>query len=291
MFANALKKVQEFTFPVIMCKRLVTGEIQAACATFVVLNPEGWVITASHVIGDLRLSSQHQSELREYNNKVEDIRSDAKHTEKQREHKLKSMPRNPQWITNISCWWGMDGLQIVDFIGNDFLDIAVGRLTPFDSGLIKNYPVLKNPAGDLSPGTSLCRLGFPFHNVEASFNETSNQFTLKEGTLPVPFFPIEGIHTRVARKVNKEGTAKAKFIETSSPGLRGQSGGPIFDIQGNVWGIQSGTFHFSLGFNPKIKKDNKEIEEHQFLNIGFGLHVEEIIRFLTAKGISFGLSP
>ena len=72
--------------------------------------------------------------------------------------------------------------------------------------------------------------------------------------------------------------------------MRGQSGGPIFDINGYIWGLQSRTTHYALGFNPKIKKDNKEVEEHQFLNAGVGTHVEEIVNFLTEHNIKFNLS-
>jgi hypothetical protein len=39
---------------------------------------------------------------------------------------------------------------------------------------------------------------------------------------------------------------KVKFIETSTPGLRGQSGGPLFDAKGEIWGIQSRTNFLEL---------------------------------------------
>ena len=83
---------------------------------------------------------------------------------------------------------------------------------------------------------------------------------------------------------------EAKFIETSCPGLRGQSGGPIFDRHGNIWGLQSRTMHFPLGFSPKIKIGSKEIEEHQFINVGIGTHVEEITRLLRDNNVNFSLS-
>ena len=106
----------------------------------------------------------------------------------------------------------------------------------------------------------------------------------------MPRFPNDGIHTRVVIFVDEKSKRKVEFIETSSPGLRGQSGGPIFDTEGNLWGLQSRTFHHSLGFSPKIKIKNKEFEEQQFLNVGVGAHVKEIIKFLDKHGIKYTTS-
>ena len=80
----------------------------------------------------------------------------------------------------------------------------------------------------------------------------------------------------------------ARFLlETSSPGLRGQSGGPIVDREGTVWAIQSRTVHLQLGFNPTITKGKSVIEEHQFLNVGLGADAETLKGFLTLNGIGF----
>ncbi len=40
------------------------------------------------------------------------------------------------------------------------------------------------------------QVGFPFHSVNADFDEAAGGFRLAPGTLPVPRFPIEGIVTR-----------------------------------------------------------------------------------------------
>lgn len=150
--------------------------------------------------------------------------------------------------------------------------MAVGRLEPFDPKAMSTYRTLKNPS-NLPIGTSLCRLGFPFHSIKASYDEEKDSFVLPPGTLPVPRFPIDDIYTRnVVMGKSKDGKYEIKFLETSSAGLRGQNGGPIFDTQGRVWAIQSRTVHFPLGFSPKVKKNGQEVEENQFLNVGLGVH-------------------
>lgn len=83
---------------------------------------------------------------------------------------------------------------------------------------------------------------------------------------------------------------KIRFLETSSPGLRGQSGGSIFDVNGTLWSIQSHTSHYDLGFNPSIQMNGKIIEEFQFLNVGSGVHPETLAAFLKENGVPYNLS-
>jgi len=54
-----------------------------------------------------------------------------------------------------------------------------------------------------------------------------------------------------------------------------------------VLGIQSHTRHLPLGFSPKIKKGDTEVEENQFLNVGIGAHAESILAFLDKFGFSY----
>jgi hypothetical protein len=168
--------------------------------------------------------------------------------------------------------------------------LAVGRIEGFDPTHVPAYPQFADPALALDPGTSLCRLGFPFHEISATFDESSNMFRLADGVLPMPRFPNDGIHTRVQIRVDPQSKRSAKFIETSTPGLRGQSGGPLFDTAGRVWGIQSSTQHLSLGFAPAVKIGNKETVEHQFMHVGLATHVEDVSAFMLEHGISFSCS-
>ena len=290
MFANALKSVSTYTHPVIFSKRLYNGKVNCGCAAFIILNEEGWILTSAHVLTDLHIAQQDSIKLSKYKEEKAKIESDSKLSKKQKIKKMKHLYVNKQWITNCSYWWGKDGVIIEDFIVDNFVDLAAGRLEPFDNKSISIYPKFKDPKKELLVGTSLCRLGFPFHAVKTTFDEDTKKFQIVPGVLPMPRFPLEGIHTRVAILVDERSGRKAKFIETSSPGLKGQSGGPIFDTNGNIWGLQSRTSHLSLGFSPKVKRGNKEVEEHQFLNVGLGTHVEEIVRFLTNNEIKFTLS-
>ena len=83
---------------------------------------------------------------------------------------------------------------------------------------------------------------------------------------------------------------KFRFIETSSPGLRGQSGGPIFDQQGIIWGIQSRTAHHPLGFSPLVPGGKPNEREHQFMNVGWGIHIDTLVGAMQDNKIDFEMS-
>jgi S1-C subfamily serine protease len=115
---------------------------------------------------------------------------------------------------------------------------------------------------------------------------------LPENALPIPRFPIEGIFTRTIDSRSEDDTPlkfPIRFVETSTPGLRGQSGGPTVDARGTIWAIQSKTAHLPLGFSPPVP-GNSNLTEHQFLNVGIGIHPVTLFAFFNEQGIKFQIS-
>jgi S1-C subfamily serine protease len=80
------------------------------------------------------------------------------------------------------------------------------------------------------------------------------------------------------------------WLETSAPGLKGQSGGPLIDSKGSIWGIQSNTYSYPLGFSPKVKYQGIEHVEHQFLNVGRAVHAETVLGLLKQSNINHQIS-
>lgn len=78
------------------------------------------------------------------------------------------------------------------------------------------------------------------------------------------------------------------FIETSTPRLRGQSGGPIFDVNAAIWAIQSQTHHLRLGLGDN-QKHSKEVEhlKNQYLNVGWGTHSLTVTSLLAEKNLPY----
>lgn len=290
MFADAYEKAAQFTYPLIVLTRRFDGRVQSSLGAFVVLNSDGWIATAAHLLDTEVLYQKHSVEVAAYMQEIAAIESDERLRPKEkakRKHRLRS---DPEWLINHCFICGRGDISVTAARTIPEGDLAVARLEGFDPTTVKAYPVIKKPSG-LRCGTSLCRLGFPFDTMEATFDEEANCFRLPPGERTFTRFPIEGIYTRDVLVESPGGSGyRAKFLETSSPGLRGQSGGPIFDTKGTVWGIQSRTFHFPLGFSPKVKKDGREVEENQFLNVGWGVHPEVLVAFLEDNKVEFQLS-
>ena len=101
-------------------------------------------------------------------------------------------------------------------------------------------------------------------------------------------FPIEGMVTR--HLASPDG--KIAGIELSTPGLRGQSGGPLFDKDGIIYGMQSMTNHLHLGFdmmNQEMISGGKRITitNQPCLHVGHCVHVDLIKEFLKTNHVKY----
>lgn len=279
VFADAYRKAAAFTKPVIVSWANADGTCQSGVGSFVVVNDDGWILTAHHIVALLDQLGARKKAYTDHQAAAKAITDDPGLLGDQKRKKLRQLgPMPKDAVISFSFWWAADRVQPQDFTSLVDADLAVGRLQPFDKASVTTYPVFKNPANPVAPGTSLCRLGFPFHQITPTFD--GQGFHLPPNTMPMVLFPIEGILTRELI-VNPDPKAFVGFIETSSPGLMGQSGGPIFDRDGVIWGIQSQTHHLPLGFSPPVPNGRPGEKEHQFLNVGVGTHPATIINVLT----------
>lgn len=323
MFADAYRIASCFTLPVVISSRDASGVCRSSIGACVVVNRDGWILTTAHIIEEIRRQQQSAALHGAYGGEVRAHERDATADKKFRHGKVRTLHRpTGDTIVNHSVWWGRDGALLREAQVRPGADLALGRLQPFDASGIAQFPVFKKPGADYRPGRSLCKLGFPFHGITPSFDEAKNAFLLPPGAVPLPLFPSEGIFTRMVvahapgvdahahagkkrargkRGSNGNGNSNSdtgngntampqieagKFIETSTPGLTGQSGGPVVDVRGNVWALQSHTRHYPLGFSPPAPGQNGGAQkEHQFLNVGLGVHAESILHFLQSAGV------
>jgi hypothetical protein len=249
MFSTSLAFVEKYTLPVIYSQWLFSGEVRSGCGTFIVVNRDGWILTAAHILAELQVINSHQPELTDFERQRDAILNDHALAGKQKNKQIGRLHRNPDWVRKQAVMWGGLPAQLGTALTDPLSDIGIGKLTPFDPTWVQGYPIFKDPAEPMPFGTSLCRLGYPLHQINATFDEQTGQFALAPGVLPIPRFPNDGIYTRAVFMDSPDGKRKTRFIETSTPGLRGQSGGPIFDRNGHVWAIQSRTQSLPLGFS------------------------------------------
>ena len=274
MFADACEKAMKFTRPVIISTRTFDGRTLSGCATFFMVNRDGWALTAGHVFSSNIKFNEDRKKIEEYNRK--------------RANGDDPGQADPDWITNHSFWWGWDNVRIAEAYVNMEVDLALCKLDGFQPDMVREYPVFKDPE-KLRPGTSLCRTGFPFIKDVTEFDENTGGFRIKKGVLPMAFFPNEGIHTRnIFMGRSRDGDFEKLYVETSSPGIKGQSGGPIFDKNGCIAGMQAFTQHFALDFRPSaVNEKGETVEVNQFMNIGVGVHVKTIRAILDSKGVKY----
>lgn len=276
MFKKAYEHASHFTIPVVVSQRFHSGDVECGVGAAIVLNDAGWLATAAHLFQPAQLQQQHQTEISAYEAEVERIRT-GPGTEQGKRKRLRALAPK-KWIANYSYWWGVDGLSVEQVEILPEADLALGRLKGFDPTQVKEYPVFRKGAA-MQPGASVCRLGFPFYSINATYDATKDVFAFEPGTLPIPRFPNEGIVTRFFEAPPASDGTSVKMVETSSPGLRGQSGGPLFDTEGLVWGMQSRTNHLDLGFSPEVERSGKKVAEHQFMSVGVAIHSDTVLEF------------
>ncbi len=290
MFKTGYKIAKNFTYPLVVAIQFHDGTIEAGLGAFIVLNDDGWLVTAAHNLGAAIAFQQHQNEIKIYNEKVEKINKDKKIKNHERQVLQKAIKPNPKWVTNFSIMLSGQTIPVLEHFIYGEHDIAFIRVDRNTLAEQKVFPKIINP-DNIQYGTSLCKLGYPFIEVKATFNETTKLFELPKNLLPVALFPIEGIYTRdILSGKTKDQSMDIMFLETSSPGLKGQSGGPIFDTEGNIYAIQSQNVTLPLGFKGMVEINKKIIEENQFLNLGIGVHPKTIVKLLNKHNIKFDVA-
>lgn len=292
MFAKACAITRHFTRPVVVSSQRVDGQCGAGIGSFVVINPEGWAVSAWHILEEAQRQAKHAGAYQKSESDRAAIYADPTLNKHTRSTNLRALPKfSDDSVARTSAWWSWDPVRVEEIAAVPMVDLVIFRLQNFDPAWVNTYPTFKDPSKNFDPGTSLCRIGFPFHEITPVFQPATNNFQLPAGSLPLPIFPNEGIFTRVVEVIPPSPPPfPLQLIETSSPGLKGQSGGPIFDVQGSIWGIQSKTRHYPLGFSPPVPGGKPHEKEHQFLNVGWGIHTETIVKALSARGIAFRLS-
>ena len=288
MFQAAYAKARGFTRPVVTCVRTVGDNCKGVVATYVVLNRDGWVLTAAHVVEGCLALIAAENATRDRLAEIDAVKADQALSAKARATRLRALsPPKATDVKNYSSWWSGSNLVDIRFIPG--VDLAIGRLETFDPTTVAEYPTIKNPTTNFEPGTSLCKLGFPLQDTPISWDAAAAGFKIDVPAFPL--FPIEGILTRFVQNPAWQHASypfPLLHIETSSPGLIGQSGGPTFDAKGRIWGIQVQTSSHALGFVPEVKgKNGQKQVEHQFLNVGLGVHASTIVGMLRQHGIHF----
>ncbi|MEO6404428.1 MAG: trypsin-like peptidase domain-containing protein [Ferruginibacter sp.] len=292
MFISAIEKVGNFTRPVHTIMRTYAGkQILPGAATLFFVNEEGYAVTCKHVIDLLAQAETINQTYNNFRKEKQQIAADPKFRQllKGLELKYKYNADSIIQIKNnfIDCVDTMSGFT---WHNHPTLDLAIIKFNDYNKLHYTGHATFLKDDDSVKQGKFLCRLGFPFPEfTNYSFNtETDDIVWLTEGISVSPRFPIEGMVTRFLA----DQQAGLYGIEMSTPGLRGQSGGPMFDTNGTVYGMQFSTKHLHLGFDMvdkeiMINNSMKKINDYAFLHLGQCIHVKTIKSFLQEHGVKY----
>jgi hypothetical protein len=291
MFIEAIEKIAAFTRPIHTITRTYGGKkIEPGAATLFFVNDEGYAVTCKHVIDMLMNSEKLSATYANFRAERDKLPRDAKFkrmlTGLEQKYKLTGDSEIQAKITFVDCVDSMSGFT---WFVHPQLDVAILKFNDYKALRYAGHAVFKKNTAEIKQGAFLCRLGFPFPEfTNYTYNETIDDIGwTEEGITISPRFPTEGMLTRFLAENDK-----AYGIEMSTPGLRGQSGGPLFDKNGIVYGMQFSTKHLHLGFDIDekeyaINNHTKKISDYPFMHLGQCIHADVIKEFLSANHIRF----
>jgi hypothetical protein len=291
MFVKAIEEISKFTRPIHSIMRSYgSNKVFPGASTLFFVNQDGAAITCRHVAEHL----VHADKL----NQQYLLFSQSRFRLKQDEFKQQNLAQLEQQFNYnsdtivqtkhnfVACF---DKISGYDCNIHPHFDLAIIQFKGFQQTYYQDSAKFIRDSSTVKPGKMLCRLGFPFPEfTNFHYNHSTDDIEWnREGNPRSPSFPIEGIITRLISQNGQIGG-----IEMSSPGLRGQSGGPLFDPDGIIYGMQSSTRHLHLGFDLEnfelpVGAHTKKITNMPFLHVGQCIHVDVIKEFLSQHKVKF----
>ena len=291
MFESAIENVLQFTRPLHTISRSYSGLIVPGTATFFFVNDTGVAITCKHIVKLIPVADNINQAFQKFKAERDKLPKDNKYKRNLQglEAKYKYDKDSTVQLKNnfLNCF---DKITQIVYHEHPTLDLAILEFKGYDKIFYTSHATFIKDSTKIKQGKYLCRTGFPFpefNNFRYNAGNDDIEWT-NTGNPNSPSFPIDGIVTRFVGNASGEVIG----IEMSTPGLRGQSGGPLFDVDGNVYGMQSATNHLHLGFDMKDKEiihDGKKskVSNYPFMHVGICVHVDKIKEFLAQHKISF----
>jgi hypothetical protein len=292
MFVEALDHVDRFTRPIHFISRYYgSSEIIPQTATMFFVNEDGYAVTCRHVVDNLINIDTPYTRYLSFKKELRFFEKEPTFAlQKSRLEEKYGLTQDSLIRIKYSFPGSVSGDYQLVIHRHPVFDLAIVRFAGYSGKRYNGFArFLKDDEQHVKPGRSLCRLGYPFPEFTNYYlnRDIDDIAWSNEGRVGTPGFPIDGIITRKIADPNG-----IFGIEMSTPGLKGQSGGPLFDRHGIVYGMQSATQHLHLGFdqvNREVISDGvrKRVSNYPFLNVGKCVHVRIIKDFLREKGVRF----
>jgi hypothetical protein len=298
MFVQAIEEIQKFTRPLHSIVRFYGNDfVTPGTGTLFFVNNEGVAITCGHIADNIinadAINRRYQEIRRERDSFGTKI--DGRYKKQVAGLEAKYSLVKSETIIQIknTVLDAFDQISSIECIKHPQLDLAILRFQGFNRIMYTGHAVFLKDSAMVKQGKYLCRYGYPFPEYSNfGYDPATDDINyLASGMAGSPSFPLDGIITRHL------GDEQQIFgIEMSTPGLKGQSGGPLFDEQGIVYGMQYATNHLHLGFDVKNKEIVSEgrkikITNQPLFHVGLCIHVDRIKDFLASHQVRFHVQP
>jgi hypothetical protein len=290
MFISAIETATAFTRPIQTISRVWgSTTVLPGAATLFFVNAEGWALTCRHVANQLPFGDQLLQNFTNFKAERSQLPAGKKSRQLLRDLERRYGYSDGQPVemynTFINCFEGPLELELHMHTS---LDLALLKFNRFTRLGANTFPTFARNGQDLKQGKFLCRLGFPFPEF-ANFEYDSAADRIRwtaAGRRDTPRFPIDGMVTR-----HLAGPAGVVGFELSTPGLKGQSGGPAFDANALIWGMQSATNHLDLDFDvdTEVLRNGQRhrVKDSAFLHVGHCIHVDVLKQFMRDNNVAF----
>lgn len=102
MFATAYNLAAAFTKPIIISSIRQDGRCVSAVGSFVIVNDEGWILTAAHVFSEFQKLADGKNRLLDYMVQRQAIESDQVLARKLKEKRLRALgAADPAWVSGF----------------------------------------------------------------------------------------------------------------------------------------------------------------------------------------------
>jgi len=287
MFADAIEKVTGFTRPVNTILRTYgSKQVIASSASLFFVNNQAEALTCKHVTRWLGMAEQLNQQYQLFKQELRSITHSSQQLALEKKYGYTNGQVVQMKTTFVDCVNSMSGFTCWE---HPDADLALIKFHGFEKILYQCYASFPAASTTVRPGNQLCRIGFPFTAFNNfRYNEPQDDIEWTPTGIPsTPIFPIEGM---VTRYLPQQG------IEMSTPGYPGHSGGPLFNNQGTVVGIQTATRHLALGtFPDQVSLNNPggiaEWKGQAVAHLGQCISHELITTFLKDRGVHFSTEP
>jgi Trypsin-like peptidase domain len=291
MFVEAIEEVDNFTRPIYSISRTFGGSVTGGTGTFFFVNENGVAVTCKHVAQLIIQAEEINQRYRYFRAERQQISTNSATFLEDTKTLEQKYGYEPSTVIQMkhNFFKAFDSIEGMEIHLHGTLDLAIIEFKGFKEKRYSSFARFIADPQQVKQGRTLCRLGYPFPEfTNFRYNSVNDDIEwTTEGNPNTPRFPMDGIITRFVGDGQQ-----VVSIEMSTPGLRGQSGGPLFDTQGRVYGMQFLTSHYHLGFDIQQKEvmidgQTIPISNHPFLHVGWCVHVDRMKDFLREKNISF----